>query len=163
MNIKVIFVLLFICIFPVRTLAGDNFDIDLGVVIGSYHFKNSFEHSKDFNESNVGPTVYWKDINDIVPGFDEFSLSYIHYNSFEENSIYLFFYNNLMSSKDISFDIAIGAATGYEKHIELASDLGFMPFFGLRVTLFSHLELGIIPSGLVDEKGVNVLTATYRF
>lgn len=165
MNIKSIVLVLFVLVFPVNVFAGDYFDVDYGLVLGSYHFTNSFDHSNEFNESNIGPTIYFGDKNNILPLIDEASVSYIHTNSFNDNSIYLFGYrNDLVKFKSISLDFGVGLATGYENHLEIAKKLGIMPFAGFRVRV-KHFELGIIPTGLfgVEEKPVNVLTFAWRF
>jgi hypothetical protein len=163
MNIKALFCFLAILSFPVTVAAGEYFNTGFGVVLKSYHFTNSFKHAKIFNENNVGPTFYLSDTNNIIPLIDEVTVSYVHKNSYDSNSVYLFFYKGIFSRKNFKLDFSVGAATGYEKHLIIARDLGFMPLAGFRMTFFNHMELGLLPTGIVAEKGANVLTFSYKF
>jgi len=166
MNIKILFCLFVILIFPVNVSAGEYFDTGFGVILRSFHFTNSFEHKKGFNENNLGLTLYVEDNKNIIPLIDEISASYVHTNSYGSNSIYLFFHHKIFSSSNNNFrlDFSVGAATGYEKHLIIARDLGFMPLAGFRMTLFDHAEIGLLPTGVaVKEKGANVLTFSYKF
>ncbi len=163
MNIKMVFCLFFILFFPVNVIAGDYFDVNFGVVLKSFHFTNSFERVNGFNENNIGPTLYLTDKKNIIPVINEATVSYVHRNSYGANSIYLFFHHNIFFRKNFKLDIAVGAATGYEKYLKIARDLSFMPLGGFRATFFNHLEKGLLPTGIVAEKGANVLTFSYRF
>ena len=164
MSIKMVFCLFFVLLFPVNAVAGEYSDVSLGLVLKSFHFTNSFEHKKGFNESNFGPTVYITDRKNIIPLVDEITVSYVHKNSYNSNSIYLFLHHNIFSRKNFKLDISVGAATGYEQHLRIAKNIGFMPLAGVRATFFNHVELGLLPTGIViKEKGANVLTLSYKF
>ncbi len=164
MNIKVLFCLFIFFIFPVNVSAGEYFDTGFGVILRSFHFTNSFEHKEGFNENNFGLTFYVTDKRNIVPFVDEMTVSYVPANSYNSNSVYLFFHRNFFSRKDFKLDFSVGAATGYERHLIIAKNLGFMPLAGFRMTLFDHAEIGLLPTGVaVKEKGANVLTFSYEF
>ena len=160
-SIILMFVVLLILV-PVNSFAGEYFNTNFGAALGSVHFTNDLKRSRDFNGKNLGLTVYFDDVKNVVPLVDSFSLSYIHTNSFYNNSVYGFADKNLWKRGHVSLDLGVGVATGYEKDLSLAHKLGFLPLAGLRLTIY-NLEVGLLPTGIIEEKGVNVLTFGYRF
>ena len=145
--------------------AEEGWEYGIGLNLASSHIRNDLTHRSGLNEINLGGTVYFTDKGNEVPFADEFTLSFIGRNSFNNPSIYLMAHKDFLNTKWVDIALSAGVATGYKKHYRIADKLGVMPIIGLRVTIVKHIEIGLIPSSLFSKggKGANTIILNYRF